>query len=596
MLALVYLTHSELYGSKLSHQALKAKLRRLGRSSVLSNLAVVNNIYAHSAFIGKGQKDYPEIQALLKDAYFSDDVRSEIVRKRLENRFVFLRLQNLYLAQLSILHSTDARPIIVDGSTEGGYELGACSLIAADFLLSVSEHRKTSSGSELKIKRHLGFQLAPGGELSNPLDMFRGVVRSEIIFSDILNSAELQELAGEKLFNGFDVATQFESAVGITPAEYIDITVGLLSYFLFEDDAHPITSIRSIQIEPFLAQSHLHREKLQSYLTLESRTVDELKERFIQQSKYHKQFSFLPFKSHPIIEVQSGHFFCIDTFFLSEKLNAGLYWKIFDNLPKNQRESFSQIYGYAFEIYVRRSLRETLNTPKIDAKKGLLFSDPRYENGDQSFDEIIYYPDTKHLIVIETKASFMHTEAKFGRKISKFWKEIKQKFIEKETGEVKGIGQMANHIGHLFAPAKSSRRHVVSRELDHWIQTAEKVSPIIVVQEPVISFHIHEDLLNTELKKRLKKMKHRPSVSVANLTVLNIDTLEMLRPHLIDKELTLEQCVNYRNYRDPNYRSDFASLINENFDLKNRTDERTDAVFSSVFARATERLFDQSRF
>jgi len=592
MIALVYLTHSELYGKKVHAQTLRKKLRGLGRASILSNLAVVNNIYAHSHFMGRGIRDYPEIQQLLKNSYFRDDVRKEIIRKNLQDRFVFHRLDNLYLAQLSILNSNDSRPVVVDGSTEGGYDLGDCSLIAADFLLSAVEQKKTSVGNLLKIKRHLGFQLAPGGELSNPLDMMRGMVRTEVIFSDILNSSELRDLVDPSLLQRLDVATEFETAVGITLAEYIDITVGILSYLLVDDEEHPINSIRSIQVEPFLAQSHLGRDVLQKYLTLESKTVGELKHRFTLQSKYHKQYSFLPFKSHPLIEVQPGLYFCIDTFFLSEKLNAGLYWKIFDNLSSGKRKLFSQLYGYIFEIYVRRLLGETLNEPRIDPKKGLLFSNARYENGDQSFDEIIYYPDTKHLIVVETKASFMHTDEKFGRSILKFWGEIKQKYIEKETGTAKGIGQMVNHIGYLFGKAKSSRRHLQNKDLDHWVQLAEKVSPILIVQEPVISFHIHEDLLNSELRKRLKNVKCRAGVEIANLTVLNVETLEMLRPHLIDKDLTLEQCLNYRNYRDPNYRADFTSLISSNFHLTNRTDERTNAVYGAVFERVTGRLFD----
>ncbi len=438
----------------------------------------------------------------------------------------------------------------------------------------------------------MGFQIAPSSEISNPLDMLRGIVRSEIIYSDILDSAELREAAGDSKLKKLDLASRFAKTVGISLSEYIDITVALLSYLLVPDKNGELNIIRPIEVKPFLAKSRLRQAALESYLALESSTVEELREKFKSQPRYLNKFSFLPFKAHPVIEIQKGLYFCIDSHFLSEKLNAGLYWKIFDNLPGNCRSDFSEVYGHIFEIYARRLLRGVLNHPRIDPKKGFLFSDPRYANGDQSFDELIYYPDTKHLIVIETKGSFMNTTAKFGRSIVRFWKEIKQKYIETEKGEAKGIGQLVKHIGNLFAEEKSIRRHISDDSLDRWIQAAEKITPILIVQEPVICFHIHEYYLNNEFNKKLKKLRLRAGVNVANLAVINIETLEKLKPHLINNEVTLEQCLNYRNYRDSEYRSDFASLTYENFNLRDQTDDETNKVHSAVFKRVMGRLFN----
>ena len=134
MLAIQYLSHSDLYGVKGNPQTLRKKLRGVGRASVLSNLAVVNNLFAHADFFGNGYKDYPEIQRLLKSAYLRPELRQLIIRDGFNDRFIFARSVNLYLAQLAVLHSDDRRPVIVDGGTPGGFELGDCSLIAGDCL------------------------------------------------------------------------------------------------------------------------------------------------------------------------------------------------------------------------------------------------------------------------------------------------------------------------------------------------------------------------------------------------------------------------------------------------------------------------------
>jgi hypothetical protein len=594
MLSLTYLTHADLYGRRANPQTLRKKLRGLGRASVLSNLAVVNNLYAHAAFLGRGHKDYPEIQKLFKKAYLRPEVRQRITDLSLHDRLVFLRLHTLYLAQLSILHSDDRKPIATDGETPGGYDLGDCSLMAGDCVYSFAEERNTSRGTEDKIIRHLGFQLGPSSEISNPLDMIRGIVRSEILYSYILESTELSTAIGGKRLEKLNIATRFAQANGLELVEYIDIIVALLSYMLVPDSETGLGRIRSVAVDSFLAQAQLPRETFENFLKLESSTVEDLSNAFKSQSDYLKQFSFMPFKARPLIEIQDGLYFCIDTFFLSEKLNAGLYWKIFDTLPKSLRPDFSVLYGQMFELYVRRIFRDVLTNPKIDPSKGILISDPEYRNGNKCFDEMIYYPNTKHLIVIETKASLMHTVAKFGKSVRKFWKEIRTKFIETQEGDEKGIGQLSKHIGNLFEANREFRQHLKDQSVDEWLQHIEKVSPVLVVQEPAISFHINEDFLNREFKKRLKNSRLRASVRIQNLTVLNIQTLEVMKQNLINKEATLEQCVNFRNVRDPKYKHDFGSLISENFELMNKTDEETNAIYSNVFSRATGRFFGGS--
>lgn len=588
MLFALYLTHKELHGEKVHFQTLKKKLRGLRRSSVVSNLAAVNNLFAHSKFIGQYSNDFPKIQEDLKYSYLRQSVRSKITENGLDNFVVFVRLQTLFLAQLSLLYSNDEVIELADGLTNAGFDLGDTCLIASDYLWSPREAANTGTGTDKKRIRHLGFQLAPGMELSNPLDMIAGIARSETIYSQILTSKEFRSILKDKRLDTFDITAEFQKATKISLQDYVDITVGLLSFMLTPDDKN-LNVVRSFTVDGFLAQSNMKKETFKSYLKLEARDVEQFKSLFKSQGSYLNQHSFLPFKKFPLIELHKGIYICIDTFFLTEKLGAGIYWKLFDNLSDTKRETLSAVFGHLFELYVRTIFRAVTSHKSRDLKKGMLYSSPKYKGtDDESFDEIIYYPVSKHLIVIETKASLMHTTTKYGRSIKKFRGEMVKKFVKNKDGKDLGVTQLTKHIGRLFHSDKAKRFHLEDDELDYWIQNAEKISPVLVTQELVISFHINEDWLNDDFNKSLKQV--RSSVGVSNLTVIDVQTLEELRPHLINGTPTFEQCINSRNYRDPEYKSHFADFVSDNFDLAHKTDEHTDSAIEAVFGRS-KRLF-----
>ncbi len=128
-------------------------------------------------------------------------------------------------------------------------------------------------------------------------------------------------------------------------------------------------------------------------------------------------------------------------------------------------------------------------------------------------------------------------------------------------------------------------------DLDDVIQSVEKITPVLVVQDETVSFHIVEDLLNEIFANLLKRRSTRHSVQISQLTVLNISTLEMLKPHIIDGEVTLEQCLSSRNYRDANYRTHFKFFVSEHFDLRRKTDKESDEQFSKVFDRVRGSFF-----
>lgn len=590
-----YILGSELLGNKVRLTTIKRELRELNRVSVFSNLCGINGIFAKSMLSGNQIREYPEIQRRLKYHYLTPDIGSKAEQTEFKDRSVFFRQQTLFLAQLCLLNSRDDIAVWADGSTEGGYKLGELMLNASDHLLSRNEESNTTEGSDKRRIRHLGFQLAPAWELDVPLELHQGAVRSNCIYLTLLKSDEFKEILRKKNKTNFDISLEFQNATGISLEEYIDITVGLISVFLYyvPEDTGIVTHFT---VDGFLRESTLRKETLEKYLNIEARDLNEFAEIFKNQSpQYARRFSFLPFRQYPLLQIPNGPYICIDPCFLTEKLNSGIYWKIVDNLG-TKRSTFFEVFGYLFELYTRKLLESVCSDKAFVGKKAsstcLLFSSPTYRNNDDCFDEVIYYPETKHLLLIETKSSFIHSLEKYGRSIRGFRKEILKKFVQDKEGSNKGVGQLANHIANLFDRNKDNRRHLANSILDEYIQQAEKISPILIVQEETVSFHIIEDLLNEIFTNLLKRKTTRASVRISQLTVLNISTLEMLKPHIIDGEVTIEQCINSRNYRDPTYRSHFHWFVTEHFDLGRKTDKESDQIFSDVFDRAKALFFN----
>lgn len=212
MLTGSYLTYSYLYNQKTHFQTLKKKLRQFKSSDILLHLARINTLFFYYANF-KSEREYWELQNILKENFISKEIQRDIVRKPMaKDMFVFTRQQILFLMRLSILNCSDDALLLAEGGTDGGFELGVCSLIANDYLITKKEEKATELGSNSKREKHLGLQLSPLFEFYNPLDFQRGLVRSEIIFSEILKSDEYKEILNKnKKLKNFDVSQEFKS-------------------------------------------------------------------------------------------------------------------------------------------------------------------------------------------------------------------------------------------------------------------------------------------------------------------------------------------------------------------------------------------------
>lgn len=594
MLGSTYIAYSDLCDEKLPLATLKKRLRRFKLSNTIFTLSRINVLLGRQRMLGEGREAMQDLQGRLVANYIDDELLEDRLKPRFgalkrDERPLFLRQQMLNLIRHCALVCRESGSVIPDGKTNGGYELGRCCLIMNDNLLSKREERAISEGTSLKRRKHLGIQLAPLLELYNPPKIDQAVVRAEIIFSEILNSPEMKAIIGREL-QGVDIAQAFLDATGLTIDKYKELILAIITWLyghtleeLLEDNGLSVFHRSQLINNTLIDQKDFDR-----YLSLDSIKLTGLKARFsAKRAKLLPHFDYVLFRTWPLLELEDDNFICVDSCFAVEKLSAGIYWTIIDSLKGRARQKAFDAFGYLFEIYVNRIFRQ------ISPLDGLFMSDTTYTTGEKAFDGIICRGN--HLIVMEYKASFMKVEDKYSGKIRKFEKELDKKFgVDKEEGTEKGVAQLANHIGRLYHKTVSARSHI--EELDHVLQNShsrvEKITPVLIVQEPILRLSIIEEMLNRRFLRLLARKNVSEGVRVAPLAVIDIGTLERMKPNLIAGDFTLEQCLNARAARDPGYKQIFHSFLSDNFsEYGKKEDVEISSKFKSIMNRAANNFF-----
>lgn len=100
------------------------------------------------------------------------------------------------------------------------------------------------------------------------------------------------------------------------------------------------------------------------------------------------------------------------------------------------------------------------------------------------------------------------------------------------------------------------------------------------------------ELLDRRLTRLLKRERVRESVKVAPLTVIDIDALERMLPNLIAGDFTLEQCVNARALRDPDYKMILHQFLSAHFSQYGKVeDKELNSKFEEIMFRVKRNLF-----
>jgi hypothetical protein len=206
------------------------------------------------------------------------------------------------------------------------------------------------------------------------------------------------------------------------------------------------------------------------------------------------------FRQYPLLRIDEARLLILDIQFLAELLYTGVYWSIFDGLPKSKRPLFRQLWGRIFELYVVGLLSEY-----YPPASQILRPDVPFEDG--KIDALLDFgPD---VIVFEIKSSLLSETAKRGGVRDKFEQEVLLKFVHNERGEPKAVEQ-------LVAACKAIEGGSVGTTINR-----PQIYPIILSDEPVVGAPCFNSYLNETFWRRAN-----PSERVKPLTVMSVDEME----------------------------------------------------------------------
>ena len=136
------------------------------------------------------------------------------------------------------------------------------------------------------------------------------------------------------------------------------------------------------------------------------------------------------FRQNPLMKMGANRVLILDLEFLAELLTAGVYWNIFDGLPRNQRETFRELWGRLFELYAVDLLKQFY--PPFSR---ILTADLTYDAG--QVDGLLDFGQV--VVVFEIKSSLLTETAKRSGNKADFVADYERKFVRNARGKPKAL-------------------------------------------------------------------------------------------------------------------------------------------------------------
>ena len=211
------------------------------------------------------------------------------------------------------------------------------------------------------------------------------------------------------------------------------------------------------------------------------------------------------FRQQPFLRLDDGRVVILDLQFVKDLLTSGVYWQLFDGLPGQKRETFRDLWGRAFELYVV-DLMQTF----YPAESQMLGTDITYTGG--QIDALLDFgPD---VFVFEAKSSLLTEAAKRHGDPSMLAKDVERKFVRNERDDPKAVMQL-----------ERAARSIVEKAVPTTI-TPKRIYPVLVTDETASESFGFNAYLNEHFQLELGGLP-----TVRPLTVMSIDEFEELLPY-----------------------------------------------------------------
>ena len=459
---------------------------------------------------------------------------------------------------------------------DAAHRLGRCLIMANDFLFTPENlrHIRRERPSIKRKRIALQLQVGSGLEVNNPPPIYTSIVRSEMIFGEILKEVSCS----------LDIRSLFQQRSGMALEDYVDHVVGLLTYYITLDFEKLIEDpgLACVNLNTFFPETS--KDLTPKFRDMEQTSLDKLETSLTEPSLLKPYHDFIVMRKRPLLEVEAKSAIPMHVGFVQEKLESGLFWAIFNSL-KTPEERFSLFtdWGHLFEEYVSRMLAQCCAASKENYIRFPKFLD----NGDEAFDGII--SAGKYWVVMEYKGGFLTSIAKYAEDEEEFIKDLEKKFgCEKGAG----IEQLARKIGAVFSANPKQRRPLVGLDSSE----VKIVVPVLIVQEPFVSSEVTVPYLVDIFGNLKRKQQLDQRVVYTFPIILDVSELESLKPYVTGKRLSMVECLMERVRIGTNGFLSFRDFFREYLlqrGIERVTDDETLTRFRAIMNRISLRFFNK---
>lgn len=493
----VYLRYSDLFPEGDAGDQYWRLLQELPVVNAVGLFAVINNLLAVS-------RSDQSAHRVLHQQFLEPGVAELVRRKAPETpvfAVVFHRLGSIVAMHDLLLYGANR----VSATEAPITRIGLLALCANDFV--GRDLVPTAAPTNLE----LATQVIRTWEIYNPRELAYAMTRMHAILTEILPGDEpsIVRLRDRIGMNNLVVD-------GLTLTEFVAVAFALFAY----GNATGKEGMSRVILEPATFFRHFSRAQplLDRFLAGRALTLQQLtdrlaggaprtRERFLAETRSNSALNAClnVFRQQPLLRLEGGRVLILDLQFLTDLVTTGIYWLLFDGLPRQQRETFRELWGRCFEIYVTDLLSHF-----YPANSQILSTDIELPSG--QMDALLDFG--ADVFVVEIKSSLLTEAAKRSSDPSVLAADIKRKFIRNERGAPKAIVQLAR-----------AAEAVVRGD----VRTAMRPShiyPVLISDEPGCECLAFNAYLNERFQEEAPEL-----AGVRPLTVMSINECEELLPY-----------------------------------------------------------------
>lgn len=557
-----YISYRDVTGNSCTLDLLKEFLSKHKRSEVLYLCALLNA--ALESWTGNVREEVHgrliEFAFLPKDA----SLLKEIISSSSHPQLVFHRAQILFVAKQALHFCVQDDETVLDKFRQpywGG--LGLAFLMANDLLHFEFPYRDGTTEQQAMIRIAHSIPLLENGSTS----LQNKIGRAWLMLKNFEPPPDSR--------NYFRVEEAFKLATGLSTDDYLAFCVAMITHYLGITFEQLVEGGQSIGLsKEWFKRPHIDFTSIDAFLNDVSASPATLSKSF--SSRDWGPLDMTWFRDKPVCMLKKSVYVAIDTRFLAEKLESGIFWRAHNSLEKQKdKERLHNYWGRTFENYMNWLLSQACRN-----SQNRFYASPKYPNGEEVCDAIITCGS--NAVFIEYKGSTFTAESKYKGDLTALAEEIKENLVGTESRR-KGIGQLANSILTVF----NKEAPVEVTDLD--LSGVTTIFPLLVTRDGIGGCWGISHYLQMQADKFFNRRKLRPR-TVTPIFCMSTEGIEALSGYLQNKLMTdILECW-YKN--DPGLHWSFQTIDNSaigSVDLKKNADLNN--AFLAVFQNAVSVLF-----